>query len=133
MKNNINSLRVGAPSPRGSLSPQASRISALALMLMLALPACANKAGIQPPLHDNLAQADAAEVHEDQAEVMKTCQVNATAMNLQGDTREYYLNGCLLAPVRTHAAHKQCQVNATAMNLDGETRRHYLLSCLARN
>ncbi|WP_148301256.1 PsiF family protein [Methylobacillus glycogenes] len=105
-------------------------VSGLLMALMFTLPACAGKTGVQPaPVHDNLAEA----AQEDQADVMKTCQVNATAMNLQGDTREYYLNGCLLAPPQTHAAHKQCQVNATAMNLEGDTRRHYLLSCLARH
>lgn len=106
-------------------------MSGLVLALMFTLPACASKSGLPAGARDNMAQQEAA--HEDKADVMKTCQVNATAMNLQGDTREYYLNGCLLAPAHTHAAHKQCQVNATAMNLDGETRRHYLLSCLAQN
>ena len=74
---------------------------------------------------------------EDEFRVMKTCHVNATAMNLQGQVREYYLNNCVISHASAHTqasqVRKQCQINATAMNLDGETRRHYLASCLASN
>ncbi len=76
-------------------------------------------------------------VAEDEFQIMKACHVNATAMNLDGNVREHYLNNCVVSQAYTNTsaiqARKQCQISATAMNLDGETRRNYLASCLASN
>ncbi|ABE50858.1 MULTISPECIES: hypothetical protein [Methylobacillus] len=79
--------------------------------------------------------ANATSLAEDEFQIMKACHVNATAMNLNGQVREHYLNNCVLSSVSeaAHQARKQCQISATAMNLDGDTRRNYLASCLASN
>lgn len=68
-------------------------------------------------------------------QLTKTCHINATAMNLTDQVREYYLNNCIVSNAYgdqpTNETRKQCQINAAAMNLEGNTRYQYLASCLA--
>jgi hypothetical protein len=74
-----------------------------------------------------------------QQDKMKSCNAEASAKNLAGDSRKAFMSTCLSAkpaPASTGTNSQQekmktCNADATAKNMTGDARKAYMQTCLS--